>query len=113
MRNRKWLLAAAPFIVALFIFMGGEVVKLLWNWLMPSLFRLPVITFWQAFGLLALARILFGGSGIGGRGMGGTRYRRRMAENWEKMTPEQREKYGRTCYGRWMREASEEVKPTL
>lgn len=33
---------------------------LLWNWLMPSIFGLTLISFWQAAGLLALSRILFG-----------------------------------------------------
>jgi hypothetical protein len=28
---------------------------LLWNWLMPTIFKLPEITFWQALGLIALA----------------------------------------------------------
>lgn len=36
-------------------------VMLLWNWLMPLLFGLAVITFWQALGILALSKILFGG----------------------------------------------------
>ncbi len=35
----------------------------LWNWLMPDLFGLSTITFWQAFGLSILARILFQPSG--------------------------------------------------
>jgi hypothetical protein len=34
-------------------------VYLLWNWLMPELFHLPVVTFWQALGITALANILF------------------------------------------------------
>lgn len=33
---------------------------LLWNWLMPLIFGLTVITFWQAMGLLALSKILLG-----------------------------------------------------
>lgn len=33
---------------------------LLWNWLMPVIFGLTVISFWQALGLLALSKILFG-----------------------------------------------------
>ena len=32
----------------------------LWNCLMPSLFHLGVITYWQALGLAVLARLLFG-----------------------------------------------------
>jgi len=42
---------------------GGGVVMLLWNWLMPPLFGRPEVTFWQGLGLLALCRILFGGMG--------------------------------------------------
>ena len=33
--------------------------QILWNWLMPYLFNLPIISFWQAFGLNVLAGILF------------------------------------------------------
>lgn len=32
---------------------------LLWNWLMPVIFGLPTITFWQMFGLLVLFNFLF------------------------------------------------------
>ena len=34
-------------------------VQLLWNWLMPAVFGLPVISFWQAAGLMLLVSILF------------------------------------------------------
>ncbi len=34
----------------------------LWNWLMPEIFGLKVITFWQALGLNMLSGILFKGS---------------------------------------------------
>lgn len=47
--------------VVLFIFIGGEVRRLLWNWLLPSLFGWHEITFGQALALLVLCRILFGG----------------------------------------------------
>jgi len=33
--------------------------ELLWDWLMPTIFNLPEITFWQALGLNMLAGILF------------------------------------------------------
>lgn len=66
--RKKWMIMAPFAIVAMiaFAFIGGKVVEWLWNWLMPPLFRLPYVTFWQALGLLALGRILFGG-GIGYR----------------------------------------------
>ena len=67
MNSRKWTwFALAPFAVLgilLFVAVGGEVVRQLWNWLLPPLFGWPRITFWQAVGLLALCRILFGGTG--------------------------------------------------
>ena len=47
----------------------------LWNWLVPTLFDLPRITYWQALGLLGLSRILFGG--FRGRRKLGWRHRRR------------------------------------
>lgn len=50
-----------------FAFLFGLVVKVLWNWLMPALFGLGAITFWQAFGIVLLAKILFGGHGHGHR----------------------------------------------
>jgi hypothetical protein len=98
--------------LVIFTFIGGEVVMLLWNWLAPALFGLREITFWQAIGLLALCRLLFGGFGLGGGGhrnsrrrMDGRireRIRERMDERWEQMTPEEREKFRqgmRSCGG--------------
>ena len=59
------------------------------------------LTFWQAWGLLALCRILFGGMRVsGGNGSHSSiKYRiadrmaDRVAERWEKMTPEERERF--------------------
>ena len=81
--------------MALFIFIGTEIVMHLWNWLLPPLFGWRMITFWQALGLLILCRILFGNFGMRA---GSSRYgmrrrmRERMAERWEHMTPEERER---------------------
>ena len=50
-------------LAAIFALVFGLVVKWLWNWLMPAIFGLGVITFWQAFGLVLLAKILFGAFG--------------------------------------------------
>src|SRR5712691_4747970 len=94
-RLTKLILIAPLAILGIVIFtaIGGGVVMLLWNWLAPSLFGLRLITFWQALGLLALCRILFGGFGLGGGGSHRSKSRRRMAERWEQMTPEEREKF--------------------
>ncbi|MBN1938139.1 MAG: hypothetical protein JW843_01035 [Candidatus Aminicenantes bacterium] len=59
------LAAAGVVLAVVFAFIFGFAVKLLWNWIMPAVFGLTVITFWQAFGLVLLAKILFGGHGHG------------------------------------------------
>jgi hypothetical protein len=102
MRPRaKRLLWIAPLAIAgilLFAFIGGQVVMHLWNWVLPPLFGWRMITFWQALGLLVLCRILLGGHGFHG-GMR-SRMRQRMAERWEQMTPEEREKFRQGFRGR-------------
>jgi hypothetical protein len=57
----KTIEAIALFLgtIAIIIVLLGYPVMLLWNWLMPELFSLPVITFWQAIGLNILCTILF------------------------------------------------------
>jgi hypothetical protein len=90
-RKLLWIAPLAILAIALFIWIGGEVVMHLWNWLLPALFGWRLITFWQALGLLILCRILFGG--WGGRGGHRSHFRRRMDERWQRMTPEEREKF--------------------
>jgi hypothetical protein len=96
--RRRWIFIAplALLGMALFIAIGGELVRQLWNWLMPPLFGWRQITFWQALGLLALCRILFGGFGSHGR----SNVRRRMASSWEHMTPEERDRFREGMRGR-------------
>ena len=78
-------------LVAAALAVFGLVVMGLWNWLTPALFGWKEIGFWQAIGLLVLSRILFGKfGGPWGRGM---RWRQQMLERWERMTPEEREKF--------------------
>ena len=43
-----------------FAFLFGAGVMWLWNGLMPAIFHLGVITYWQAVGLAVLGRLLFG-----------------------------------------------------
>jgi hypothetical protein len=66
--KQKFALVAilVPPMLALFVYLGGLVVMSLWNWLVPPLFGLPEVTFWQGLGLVLLGRILFGGFGGGG-----------------------------------------------
>jgi hypothetical protein len=91
--KRNWAETAVKAVVmgTVAIALFGLVVMSLWNWLMPTIFGLRTITFWQALGLVFLSKILFGG--FRGRMGGGRRqWLRRMRERWERMTPEQREK---------------------
>jgi hypothetical protein len=46
-------------IAATLALLFGLVLMWLWNWLMPAIFGLPVISFWQAWGLVVLSHILF------------------------------------------------------
>ena len=82
-----FLAVAAGFSVA---------VMLLWNWLIPVIFGLSAISFWQALGILVFCRILFGSFGGGHKrfrpmmsGVGDNPFR----EKWTKMTPEQRKEF--------------------
>ncbi len=84
-RVGKFLLFGA-LALAVFSFVAMH----LWNHLLTALFGWPVIGFWQAAGLLILSRIFFG---FRGRGGGHMYWRRRMMERWERMTPEEREKF--------------------
>lgn len=89
MRRRWiWMVPLGIAGIVVFSFLGGQVVRLLWNWLLPPLFGWPEVTFWQALGLLVLCRILFGGRGGGyrsGSRMGSeqrARFRQRMRERF-------------------------------
>ena len=49
-------------------FLVGYILMQLWNWLMPDLFDVPTIGYWQAIGILILAKIIFGFGGGDGPG---------------------------------------------
>ncbi len=73
----------------------------LWNGILVSVLSVKAITFWQAFGILVLSKILFGGFGKGHRHccrhelknkFRGT-WNNEMIEKWEKMSPEERDQF--------------------
>ena len=89
MRKKLWWIAPLAIIgLVLFVWIGGQVVMHLWNWLLPPLFGWKTLGFWQALGLLVLCRVLFGGLGGHGRGP-----KRHWQGRCKKMTPEEREKF--------------------
>ncbi len=71
MRKLIWILPVGVVAITFFVFIGGTITQLLWNWLLPPIFGWKELSFWQALGMLTLCRILFGGissrGGYGGR----------------------------------------------
>ena len=96
-RNLIWIGPLAILAIAGFVALGGELVRLLWNAVLPPLFGWREITFWQALAILVLCRVLFGGSPGGGFRSG---MRRRMSERMDQMTPEERERFREGIRGR-------------
>ena len=97
----RWIVKAlkvTAFVIAL-IAVIGFVVMQLWNWLLPALLGWPAISYLQATGILVLTRILFGGFRGGGGGPG-WHWRQGMLERWERMTPEEREKFRQGLRGK-------------
>lgn len=105
-RMSRILKVAAIAIVALGVF--GLVVKSLWNWLMPELFGIRPITYWQALGVWILSRILLGG--FHGR-HSGRHWRARLIDRWEQMSPEERARFREGLRHRWG--SYEEAEKTL
>jgi len=101
--SRRWkMVFIAPLAIlamALFAFIGGEIVMHLWNWLLPPLFGWKQIEFWQALGILVLCRILFGGHGW--HRAGRSHWRHCMRERCGNMSPEEREKFRQAMRERW------------
>jgi Ca2+/H+ antiporter, TMEM165/GDT1 family len=81
---------------------ASGVTKWLWNSaIVPATHANPV-DFWQAAGILALSKLLFGG--FRGRGPMRRVWQQRMMARWEKMTPEQKEQFKsrmQGCRGKW------------
>jgi hypothetical protein len=90
MFRKRWYFFI-PLVIAAFIGFGYFTMYL-WNWLMPMLFHLPEITFWQTIGLMILSRLILGFGSHHRRGHG-HHCQRDMHEKWGNMTPEEREKF--------------------
>jgi hypothetical protein len=91
--KRRWIFKGVKVVLLVLLAAAvlSFVVMSLWNWLVPGLFGLHPIGFWQALGLLLLSKILFGGfRGLRGPNM---HWRGRIMERWAQMTPEEREKF--------------------
>lgn len=79
-------------------------VMMLWNWLIPEIFHGgPVISFWQALGLMFLARILFGGFkppyAASGSGDHKTYWKDKIKAKWDCMDPDKKERIKEKFFG--------------
>jgi hypothetical protein len=119
MENSSWkkLLKMAA-IAALYILLFGTFVMALWNWLMPELFNLPMITFSQGLGLFVLGRILTGGfrigAGIGSRSSSDSEdwaYKKQMFESWKNASPEERERLKNEWKSYWRERCDDNRRP--
>ena len=68
----------------------GWIVMLLWNWLMPEIFSLGKVNYWQAWGLMILSWILFKGISFGDSSGSTERKRKRELRRYirEEQNPE-------------------------
>ena len=84
------VLGAGAFVLFTFVVMW------LWNWLMPEIFRLGMITFWQAAGILLLSKIIFSSSCHGQRWHSDRRkkyWHSRFEEKWKRVPEEKRNEF--------------------
>ena len=97
MKRRFWFGKAVMILVfcTAFVMLFSFIVMSLWNGILADVLGVKLITFWQALGILVLSKILF--SGFGGfhhkREHIKNRFRQKMMDKWEKMTPEEKEKF--------------------
>ncbi len=89
MHPLKGLFFVLVFLV--FVFGMSWVVMFLWNAILPEVTGVKTLTFWQAMGLLVLAKILFGGFGRRGRNWNRSK-RGRWKEKWMGMSDDDRAK---------------------
>jgi hypothetical protein len=91
--KRKLLFIIPIGLLAIAAFLGifGGIVMLLWNNVLAVVLHISTVSFWQAVGILVLSKILFGG--FRGAHWGRHRWKEKMQQRWDKMTPEEREKF--------------------
>lgn len=106
-----WVIVGAITAAAL-AFVFGYFIMLLWNWLMPELFGLTTITFWQAFGITLLARLIFGGLGHKGHSNCKSHHgKNKFAKHWgKKCCGDESVKDWRHFNGYWKEEGEKSFK---
>jgi hypothetical protein len=100
--NKGFKIVKWTVVCALFVVLVGYITMTLWNWLVPSLFNGPAISFLQALGLLVLSKILFGS--FGGKKCGNhgpAQWKHRYYEKLSSMTPEEKERFKSRMQEKW------------
>lgn len=93
MKNRfKGKIALFALFAVVMFFVVSAIVMGLWNWLLPDILGVKMISFLQAAGILVLSKILFGGF-AGKKGCGTEKFRRLKEEKMNGMSDEQKEKF--------------------
>lgn len=106
-RRGKWrVVRFIPFAILIMVLVAALVMQL-WNWLLPELFGLHSISLTQAFGLLVLSKILFGGW----RGGVHRWFTHHGHGAWGQMTDEERERMREKFRGRCWHGDEHEQKP--
>lgn len=62
MKDKIITILSALIAALIMAFITPWIVMLLWNALVPTIFGLTTITYWQSFGLSILISLLFGGN---------------------------------------------------
>lgn len=106
--NRGWYFVKCAVFGLIAVSVIGLVTMVLWNWLVPSLFKGPEINYWQALGLLLLSKILFWG--FGGKrhshhsGHGQAPYwKHRFYEKFSNLPASEREAFKQKMKEKWCR----------
>ena len=84
------------FFIPLMLIGGALMVALvmvLWNWLMPTIFGLITITYWQSAGLLLLSKLLFSGFNFNKRGKKPSFARNAMKNKFMNMNDEEKQAF--------------------
>ncbi len=101
-RSLNFLVCVALGVLA--VFLVGLITMSLWNWLVPAIFSGPLVTFWQALGLLLLSKLLFWGFG-GKRQWNNSRpdipWKVKFYNKFSSMTPEERELVKQKMKEKW------------
>ena len=111
--KRGWWVAKFVVFGVLMVVLLGLLTQFLWNFIMPDIFGLPVVNFWQGLAMFVLAKLIFGfGGGKGRWGHRNHQWKRQWAERYSKLSVEEREKFKQKFKEKWCAWEENPVKST-